>query len=232
MHRFFLCSFMMLASTSLFAGEFDLQAILGERFISSASWRGELTPDYAALIESHDLELEEAKELVTLHHSVTGSKESVGGLLPKDLERQAVSSIAETHITTYKWADIGLHYVISQSGSVFEGRPLKAVGAHTGGLNRKNAGIAFLGCYDDQGCAAEGYPVSIVTDEMVDSAAAVVAFLAKTYDFAITKESVMPRSSLELARRGSTNFPYSPGNRIIERLDEILERAQAVLETL
>lgn len=46
------------------------------------------------------------------------------------------------------WSDIGYHYVIYLDGSVHEGRPLEAVGAHTTGENTCSIGICYVGGCD------------------------------------------------------------------------------------
>jgi len=50
-----------------------------------------------------------------------------------------------------KYRTIGYHYVIYRDGSIHEGRPLEAVGAHCAGHNRGSIGICYIG-----GCAADG----------------------------------------------------------------------------
>lgn len=46
------------------------------------------------------------------------------------------------------WSDIGYHYVIYLDGSVHEGRPLEAIGAHTSGENLHSVGICYVGGCD------------------------------------------------------------------------------------
>lgn len=41
--------------------------------------------------------------------------------------------------------DIGYHFVITKNGSVFEGRPVNAVGAHVHGHNQDSIGICLTG---------------------------------------------------------------------------------------
>jgi N-acetylmuramoyl-L-alanine amidase len=50
-----------------------------------------------------------------------------------------------------KYRTIGYHYVIYRDGSIHEGRPLEAVGAHCAGHNSASIGICYIG-----GCAADG----------------------------------------------------------------------------
>ncbi|MDP6560574.1 MAG: hypothetical protein QF619_10750, partial [Candidatus Binatia bacterium] len=41
-------------------------------------------------------------------------------------------------------------------GNVYEGRPTDTLGAHTYHYNEGNFGLAFAGCFDDEGCVKEG----------------------------------------------------------------------------
>ena len=58
---------------------------------------------------------------------------------------QSVSYIQDLHINKRKWSDIGYHFLIAGSGDIYEGRPIDKLGAHTGGKNTGNIGIAFMG---------------------------------------------------------------------------------------
>lgn len=46
------------------------------------------------------------------------------------------------------WRDVGYHYVIKLDGTVQEGRPLAAIGAHARGHNRHSIGICYVGGVD------------------------------------------------------------------------------------
>lgn len=58
-----------------------------------------------------------------------------------------VETIRKWHIAR-GWSDIGYHYVIYLDGSVHEGRPLEAIGAHTSGQNLHSIGICYVGGCD------------------------------------------------------------------------------------
>jgi len=51
------------------------------------------------------------------------------------------------------WSDIGYHFVITRSGLVQNGRPIKFVGAHCKGRNRRSIGVCLVG-----GVSASGKP--------------------------------------------------------------------------
>lgn len=70
-------------------------------------------------------------------------------------ERDMDSSAAEHmcfldryHQKDRGWACIGYHFVISQEGTVFQGRPIKYQGAHVGGHNALNIGVALMGNFE------------------------------------------------------------------------------------
>jgi hypothetical protein len=80
---------------------------------------------------------------VTVHHTdghprtkLTDSIEEVRGI-------QAFHQGPERN-----WADIGYHFVIDGAGRVFEGRHADVLGAHAGGANTDNIGIAMMGDYN------------------------------------------------------------------------------------
>lgn len=67
--------------------------------------------------------------------------------------------IQRSHMEYRDYADIGYHFVISQTMSgrwrIFEGRPIKYIGAHAGaGLNRDSIGIVIAGNYQATGPTA------------------------------------------------------------------------------
>ncbi|MBE7012208.1 MAG: hypothetical protein E7415_05995 [Ruminococcaceae bacterium] len=60
-----------------------------------------------------------------------------------------VNSIHSQHLKN-GWTGIGYHFYIRKDGSVYEGRPLDTVGAHTSGKNSVSIGICFEGNYETQ----------------------------------------------------------------------------------
>ena len=70
-----------------------------------------------------------------------------------------VKAIQNFHQDVRGWSDIGYHFILDQEGRVYQGRPFLdnrrnlstpprlAQGAHVGGFNRGNIGVAMLGCY-------------------------------------------------------------------------------------
>ena len=87
----------------------------------------------------------------TIHHT-----EMAGG---SDV-RATLRSIQAFHMDSRGWCDVGYHFLIDQSGVIWEGRPLEILGAHAGdpARNRGNVGISFIGCFDDDECGGIGGP--------------------------------------------------------------------------
>lgn len=214
----------LLVSFPIFAEDLSLDKILGDHFVPREKW--DSLPDYENLEKEGRIESEELKQIASLHHTVRGSMYAKEGRISEKDELQSIEDIQGLHMETWNFADIGYHFMIGQSGKVYQGRGEKYVGAHTGGGNRKNTGLAFLGCYDEKGCVEEGYQVTSVTDEMIESAAKLVAYLSIKYDFEINEDTVIPRSTFDIQKKGTTKFKYSPGNLIQERLAELIERAK------
>ena len=77
--------------------------------------------------------LEKINEII-LHCSATPAKMDVG-----------VKEIKDWHVRGNGWVDIGYHFVIRRDGTVEEGRPLHAVGAHCSNHNKYTIGICLVG---------------------------------------------------------------------------------------
>lgn len=52
------------------------------------------------------------------------------------------------------WAGIGYHFFVRKDGSVYEGRPIKKVGAHAYGFNSSSIGICFEGNFETEKMSA------------------------------------------------------------------------------
>ncbi|MBQ2890954.1 MAG: N-acetylmuramoyl-L-alanine amidase [Clostridia bacterium] len=57
-------------------------------------------------------------------------------------------SIHQGHLKN-GWSGMGYHFYIRKDGSIFRGRPIDTVGAHTLGKNAVSVGICFEGNYHD-----------------------------------------------------------------------------------
>lgn len=69
------------------------------------------------------------------------------------------------------WDDIGYHFLIDGAGRVVEGRPAETLGAHAGGANQDNIGVAMMGDFNK----------IRPTDAQVEALTRLVSFLALKY---------------------------------------------------
>lgn len=60
----------------------------------------------------------------------------------------ALKSVERHHVNTNGWNAIGYHLIVMPDGSVWEGRPLNAIGAHVAKKNTGRIGILFYGSFD------------------------------------------------------------------------------------
>jgi hypothetical protein len=72
---------------------------------------------------------------IIIHHS----------LLYKDDDLATVKAIQNLHMDSRGWADMGYHFCVGKSGSIYEGRPFTARGTHTEGHNTGTLGICLMG---------------------------------------------------------------------------------------
>lgn len=48
---------------------------------------------------------------------------------------------------SFRYSDVGYHFLIDEDGTIYAGRNIRYQGAHVGGHNENTIGIAFLGDY-------------------------------------------------------------------------------------
>jgi N-acetylmuramoyl-L-alanine amidase len=58
---------------------------------------------------------------------------------------QSTDTIRQYHKLHNGWSDIGYHWVIEEDGSLNQGRPEEAMGAHVGGFNERSIGVCVTG---------------------------------------------------------------------------------------
>lgn len=85
--------------------------------------------------------VEHLPKAITIHHT--------SGKLTKSLDESIseIQFIQDYHQNAKGWNDIGYHFLVDQMGNIFEGRPLKTVGAHVYLKNTNNIGISLMGNY-------------------------------------------------------------------------------------
>lgn len=83
----------------------------------------------------YDGPLENAFNTVIVHHSALPLADG-----PRAIQR--------AHMGLKGYADIGYHFLIDGLGNLYEGRTLRARGAHTGGHNTGTVGVVLLGNFN------------------------------------------------------------------------------------
>lgn len=93
------------------------------------------------------------------------------------------------------WIGCGYNLIIYKDGTVHEGRPLNAVGAHASGHNSRSVGVCCIGRYD----------VETMPKEQLDAAKQVQAYLKGLYPGAATKR----HKDVNATSCPGKNFPFS-----------------------
>ncbi len=139
---------------------------------------------------------------ITIHHTDT----------PSNNPEARVRSIQEYHRNSRRWCDIGYHFLVDEAGVVYEGRSIRTIGAHAGGANTGNIGIAFIGSYNSQDPTAA----------QMSSTAKLMAELATKYNITLS------RSTLKGHREVGTTSTDCPGARTFAKLSALVAAAKAV----
>ena len=69
---------------------------------------------------------------IIIHHSAS----------PKDTTKE---QIYDWHVNGNGWSDIGYHFVITEDGTIHEGRHINTSGAHCRGHNANSIGVCVTG---------------------------------------------------------------------------------------
>lgn len=163
-------------------------------------------------------------DLMTFHHAACCGAYTLNEGLAQ------LKAIQDFHQNGRGWSDIGYHFVLDQSGRVYQGRPFLdesikfkdgpplALGAHVGGFNTGNIGVSVLGCYhppEGGGCR------DMLSPAALDSLITLFAFLSETYG--------IPPSTI----RGHRDFSSTacPGDNNYALLPEIRRRVAELLVT-
>jgi len=110
---------------------------------------------------------------ITLHHTQGNYPQTPAAALNE------VGFIQDYHQNAKKWIDIGYHFLIDPLGNIYEGRPIKVVGAHVAGRNTGNVGISIMGNYHKPAH-------NVFTDSSKDSFVAVGGYVAATYSVLVS----------------------------------------------
>ncbi len=79
-------------------------------------------------------------ERITIHHDAMDA----AGFSTASQARQRLTDIRRAH-TDNGWADIGYHYVIDPTGTIWAARPVQLQGAHVRDWNEHNLGVMLMG---------------------------------------------------------------------------------------
>ncbi len=128
---------------------------------------------------------------------------------------QRIRQIQSYHINGNGWCDIGYHFLVTQDGQLWEGRPVSYQGAHVGGNNSGNAGITMVGCFEPGACDTSTFGPLTPSQESVDALASLIAALSAQFGFEIDASTV----------KGHQDHPGAstacPGENLHNRLDAI-----------
>ena len=93
------------------------------------------------------------------------------------------------------WAGIGYHFFVRKDGSIYRGRPIDTVGAHTYGENDETVGICFEGNFE----------VEDMPEKQIDSGIALVSWLLEIYPQITRISKHMDHNATACPGR---NFPF------------------------
>jgi len=143
-----------------------------------------------------------------------------------------LKAIQDLHQNIRGWSDIGYHFVLDQSGRLYQGRPFLqgdasldsvpalAMGAHVGGHNTGNIGVCMLGCYHPPYIAR---CIDTLAPPTFDSLAVTFSYLSENY-------GVSPDNL-----RGHGQFPGAatscPGENNLAIFDDLVKRIRTLLVT-
>ena len=140
---------------------------------------------------------------MTIHHTYSPSDDGGDAAL-------RMRQMQSYHINTNGWCDIGYHFVVAQSGEIFQGRSHSdRPAAHVGGENSGNVGISMIGDYTTSG------PPQIQLDGVVD----MVAWVHDEHGVDIDDDAI----------KGHREWPgqstQCPGDSGLAELDDIIADA-------
>ncbi len=145
---------------------------------------------------------------VSVHHTASPADDG-GDAAARMRQMQAF------HMDSNGWCDIGYHFVVAQSGVIYQGRSdEQRPGAHVGNQNAGNIGISFIGNFSEQEFG----------EVQMESGARLMRWIKDTYEIPWDRESV----------RGHREWPGQatacPGEDLLASLDELMARADRPTE--
>ncbi len=139
---------------------------------------------------------------ITVHHTVTANEAQDGAT--------QVRNIQNFHMNSNGWSDIGYHFIISWDGTIYAGNPEDRIGAHAGGENTGNLGIAVLGSFH-QGVSP--------SDAQIDSLTQMLRHLGDKHGIALDRSNVMGHGEWP------SQSTQCPGENLRSQLDQVVNAA-------
>jgi MYXO-CTERM domain-containing protein len=145
---------------------------------------------------------------VSVHHTASPADDG-GDAAARMRQMQAY------HMDSNGWCDIGYHFVVAQSGVIYQGRSdERRPGAHVGNQNAGNIGVSFIGNFSEQEFG----------EVQMASGARLMRWIKDTYEIPWDRESV----------RGHREWPGQstgcPGDDLLASLDELMGLAEQPVE--
>lgn len=106
----------------------------------------------------------------------------------------SVESIHAQHVSQ-GWTGIGYHFYVRKDGTVYRGRPIDTVGAHTSNYNSVSIGVCFEGNFDNE---------TTMCGEQIKSGQALVGYLKELYPSAEIKK----HKDFNATSCPGKNFPF------------------------
>ena len=147
-----------------------------------------------------------------IHHTYTPTSSSAG-------YEARLRSIQAYHMDTRNWCDVGYHFLVTDDGRVWEGRPLKFRGAHVANNNTGNIGISYVGCFHPGACSKISN-TTIPTDAAVNGGGKALGVLAKKYGISLTSSKVLGHRD----HKGASTS--CPGDKLHSRLHDLISIAK------
>ena len=131
-----------------------------------------------------------------------------------DAKNATVEQVHSWHINR-GWSGIGYNFYVRKDGTVYEGRPIDAVGAHTVNYNSVSVGISFEG----------NFMVETMPDAQYKAGLELISYLKTIYPTAIIKG----HKELQATSCPGANFPLNKFKRMEEK-KMTFEEAKAIVK--
>ncbi len=150
-------------------------------------------------------------KIMVIGHTLTKLGDSV--LTMKSMQRNAIEE--------KKWADIGYHYCLDVDGKCFEGRPLDTEPCMIVGHNDRSCALGLIGRFD------ENVEAMTISGAVAKKWAKHIAKIA--YDLGFEEIKRGRDGNIFAMSELSSKYPISPGQRFLDRFDEIVSLANLEL---